>query len=312
VLPPQQDVFRQKAADFRCEEFEPVDVLVRERVGLLVVPEKRQRQRLRSLQLVVGQRESDVDIGLLVLVADLAEELLDAARIVIGPAVVVVEVPGREPVEPIRSAPYLELGRIGSERSAGRLDRRSRILRAAFRVDRERAAERIETERGHRARKQLHARDRGARQQVPVHDVAESLVDAHAVLEHRDALRRAEQRRRRQSAEIERLLVRVALPGRRAHAVCVLLEELGERRLPLAPMSRPPKRWTLAGTFRNAMPRPGSGVMPITLHEGSSNTSAGLSAAIARVALATASATMIAPTHGARRLDRTAERAAVP
>src|SRR5690348_7286241 len=41
-------------------------------------------------------------------------------------------------------------------------------------------------------------------------------------------------------------------------------------------MSRLPKSWTFAGTSRAGVPSPGSGVVPITVTEGSPKTSAGL------------------------------------
>src|SRR5207244_9280903 len=81
------------------------------------------------------------------------------------------------------------------ERAAVELRLRARILRAAPGADRERAAERVEAEQRVRSGDQIDRGDRRSRDQVPVHGIAEGLVDAHAVLVHRDPLRRAEQRR---------------------------------------------------------------------------------------------------------------------
>ena len=73
------------------------------------------------------------------------------------------------------------------------------------------------------------------RQQVPVDDVAKGLVDPDAILEYRQALRRAEQRRGRQSAKDDVLLKGVALGRADTDAVRVGAEEVGEfqRALPV-------------------------------------------------------------------------------
>ena len=97
--------------------------------------------------------------------------------------------------------------------------------RAALRVDRDRAAQRVQPERRVRAGNQLDAGDRRLRDQVPVDAVAERLVDAHAVEEDRDALRRAEQRRGAEAAHVDVRLVRVALRRIEADATGVLIED---------------------------------------------------------------------------------------
>jgi hypothetical protein len=82
---------------------------------------------------------------------------------------------------------------------------------AALGLQRQRAAQRVQAEQRVRAGQQHDAGKRSLRDQIPVDDVAERLVDAHAVLEHRYALRRAEQRAGRKAAEVDVHLVRVAL-----------------------------------------------------------------------------------------------------
>ena len=101
----------------------------------------------------------------------------------------------------------------------------ARILRAALGVDRQRAAQRVESEHRVRAGNQLDAGDRRLRQQVPVDDVAERLVDAHAVLEHRQALGHAEQRRGREPAKVD-----VRLEGFPWAALTLTLFALGWRK----------------------------------------------------------------------------------
>ena len=58
-----------------------------------------QRYRLRSFQAVVGPGERQIQVGLRILPPDLAEELLDTARVVVGPALVVEIVAGEKVVE---------------------------------------------------------------------------------------------------------------------------------------------------------------------------------------------------------------------
>ena len=101
-------------------------------------------------------------------------------------------VPGDRPVVAARVA---RITRRASERSGGNLRARAGESETVLHVDGQRAAQRVQSEHGVGSRKQLHRRDRVLRQQVPVHDVGKGLVDPHAVLEHRQALRRAQQRR---------------------------------------------------------------------------------------------------------------------
>ena len=211
------------------EECQAVVVLVGVGVGRARRVEERQRQRLRALEPVVREGQADVEVVRIVLVTDLAEELAQASRIVLGPAVVVLDMAGRIGVELAASATQLDRCLVRAERTACDVHRRPRVLRAALGVDRKRPAQGVEAVGRHRPRQQLDARDGRARKQVPVHDVAESLVDPHAILKHRQAFRRAEQRRRGEAAEIERLLERVALPGADIDTACLGPEELRQR-----------------------------------------------------------------------------------
>ena len=79
----------------------------------------------------------------------------------------------------------------------------------------------------------MHARYRRRRNEIPIDDIAERLVDPYAVLKHRYALRRAQQRRRGKAAKIKRLLERIALTRRGVDAVRVLIEKLRQCRGPL-------------------------------------------------------------------------------
>ena len=92
------------------------------------------------MQLVVRKRRADIEIRAIVLVPDLSEELLDAARVVLGPAGVVDEMTGRVIVDAIVFPSVFEHGILAAKRTGRNFDRRTRILRAALRIDRERAA----------------------------------------------------------------------------------------------------------------------------------------------------------------------------
>src|SRR5207244_7354913 len=126
----------------------------------------------------------------LAVMSELGEELPHAARIVFRPAAVIGQVAGSEIMRGAPLAAKLELGSAASERSRVRRDGYARVPRTALGVDRQRTAQRVETEHRIRARYELQAFDGRRRQQVPVDHVAERFVDAHAVQEYRDALRR--------------------------------------------------------------------------------------------------------------------------
>ncbi len=230
----QQDVLGQELAALERQHRHAVLVQVGKRVGLTPVVQEGLGQRLRPFEAVVGRRQRQVQVGGLGLVAELAEQLFHAARVVLCPAVLLRDVAGDEPVPVAGRSVMLELHRLATERSARELDGGAGIFAAALGVDRERATQRVQAEDRIRARNELDAGDRRLRQQVPVDDVSEWFVDAHAVLEHRQPLRHPEQRRRREAAEADVGLVRIALRGVDRDTGRILLEEFGEVALPLA------------------------------------------------------------------------------
>ena len=143
------------------------------------------------------------------------------------------QVAGDEPVPVAGHAALLDLQAAPPERAARQLHRAARVLAAALGVDRQRATQGVQAEQGVRARDELDARDGRLRQQVPVHHVAERLVDAHAVLEHRQALRHPHQRRGGEAAKGDVQLVRVALCRVHGDAARVALQELRQVALAL-------------------------------------------------------------------------------
>ena len=204
---------------------QPVLVDVRVGVGLTPVFHERQRQGLRAFEPVVGRRQADVQIVAFGLVADLPEELRHAAGIVRSPAPILGEVGGDVVVPGAGLAAVLYLQRASAERSARQLDGAPGVLAPTLRVDGQRTAQRVEPEERVGTGDELQARNRRLRQQVPIDHVAERLVDAHTVLEHRQALRHADEGRGREASEADVGLIRVALGSVGRDAGRVVLEE---------------------------------------------------------------------------------------
>ena len=70
---------------------------------------------MRPLQRVVRDRRANVEIGDVVLIADFAEELLDAAWIVVGPARIALEMPGRVVVDAVALSAVFEQRILAAE-----------------------------------------------------------------------------------------------------------------------------------------------------------------------------------------------------
>ncbi len=181
----------------------------------------------------VGERITQVDVGLVGLPSDFSEGLLDGARRELAPAVFVEIVAREEVVEVAGRAAGRAFERAASERAAVRFDFAAGIVVAVLRAHHQRAAERVEAEHRIGARHQRDFRDRGLRDQVPVHRVAERFVDAHAVDVDGQAFGRAEQRRRREAVvvDIELKRIRRALARGDAREVRVEVARKIERRL---------------------------------------------------------------------------------
>ena len=218
---------------FQCKEGQLVGIGIGKRVGLPGVVEEGERQRLRSLQAVVSGREGEVEVSLRVPPADFAEELFHSTGVVIGPAPIIEEVARQEIVEAPFGAAQLELRRLAAEGAARRFHRTARILAAALGIDRKSAAQGVEAESWIGSRNQLDARYRRRRDQVPVDDVTERLIDPYAVLKHGHALWCAEQRGRFEGAEIDVRLKRIALARVNRDAGRILLQVVSEIGLPL-------------------------------------------------------------------------------
>ena len=109
----------------------------------------------------------------------------------------------------------------GFQRGAGR-------AAAVLGLHRQRPTQGVEAKQRIRAGHQGHRRNRAARNQVPAHHVAEGLVHAHAVHVHRQALRRAQQRRGGVAPVAHIHLKRIALRFVDMHAAEAAVHELAQ------------------------------------------------------------------------------------
>ena len=204
--------------------------LVRRRVdaGVVLLDEPLILQAV-SRERGVRVRQRDLQVGLRIVPADVAEQLADGGRRVDAPAVLGEQVAREVPVQAagVRAA-VRELDRAPRVAAVDRLDAGAGIAASVLRADRERAAQRVEPEERIRSRHQRDLRDRHSRNQIPAHDVAERLVQPHAVHIDREPLLRAEQRRRGVAAVVDVGLKRVALHFVHVHAGEAPVQEVGE------------------------------------------------------------------------------------
>ncbi len=162
--------------------------------------------------------------------ADLPEQLLDLGSRVVAEAVLPVVVAGQEIIgvgARVRSA-GLHGRRPAAERSAEDAERRARAVLAGAGVDHQGAAQRVEAEQGVGAGLHLDARGRVHRDQIPVDDRTERLVDPHPVEIDREGHRRAQQRGRLEAPVVHVVLIGVAGPVADADRTEVAVQEVGE------------------------------------------------------------------------------------
>ena len=182
-----------------------------------------------AVERIVRVRRGDAEIARRAFPAERAEHLAHVRGRVVAPAVLPEEIPGEIPVESggVRAA-VLELDRAPHVAAVDRLHGRARVAAAVLGLDRQGAPERVEAEQRIRSRHQRGGRDGDARDQVPAHDVAEWLVEPHAVHVDGETLRRAEERRCRIPAEVDVRLKRIALHLVDVHAAQAPVQEIGE------------------------------------------------------------------------------------
>ena len=139
------------------------------------------------------------------------EELPDLRWRAVTPAVVAEAFGGDEPGQVVPAAAVLHHRVDTAERPAGQFDLGARMGPAALGPQGQCAAERVQSVERVGAGHDGDRVDRRPRDQIPVDDVAERLVDAHTVDIDRQALGRAEQRRRGKAAVVEVGLEGIAL-----------------------------------------------------------------------------------------------------
>src|SRR5690606_9104089 len=174
--------------------------------------EQLDRCRAVADQIRVGEQEARVQRRSAEPPAEVGEKLRRLARRVVAPAVLLEAGAGDEIAEAAvaRSARF-RLQATPAERAARQLGGRARVREAVLRLDRDRAAERVQPEQRIGARLQRDRRDRRLRDQRPADRVAERLVHSNAVLIYREPLRQAEQRRADEAAVLEVGLERIVL-----------------------------------------------------------------------------------------------------
>jgi hypothetical protein len=127
-----------------------------------------------------------------------------------------------------RAAALRELDGAAPVRARQQLQRRARVLEAVLGLHRQRAAQRVQAEQRVGAGVERQRRDGGLGDEVPADDVAEGLVQSHAVQVERQALLRAQQRRGRVAAEVDVGLQRVALHLVEMDAAQAPVQEAGQ------------------------------------------------------------------------------------
>ena len=169
-----------------------------------------ERRRRHRAEPVVRAGEGEVKFGPIAAGADVEIDAPQARRRgEIPPAVIVGRVGRDIGGDIVLAAAGLDGGADAAVRAAADLALGAPIVEAVLHLDRDRAAERVEAV-DRIARRQRHAVDGVLGDEVPVHGVAEHLVDAGAVLIDGDALGRARHRRRGEAAIIEVGLERIA------------------------------------------------------------------------------------------------------
>ena len=160
-----------------------------------------------GLGVACGQRQA----ACFALPAEFAEELADLRRRVVAPAVFVHPLGGEEPRQRRRAAAVVEAQAGAPEAAGGGFGGGAGVAAAVLGGEAHRAAEGVEPEQRVGAGRDGEVGDGGLGDQVPVDDVAEAFVHAHAIDKHRQPLRRAEQRRDGEAAVVDVGLVGVVL-----------------------------------------------------------------------------------------------------
>ena len=139
------------------------------------------------------------------------KRVLRSRRREIAPAVLVEDLGRGEDPEALAVRTGVGARELAVPRAVQQGRVRARIREPGLGLQRERPAQRVETEDRVRSGDHVDRSDRVHRDEIPVDRVAERLVQADAVEVHRQALRRAEQRGREEAAVLDIRLQRIAL-----------------------------------------------------------------------------------------------------
>jgi hypothetical protein len=165
-----------------------------------------------AVQVGAGERGGEGQVGVAAAAAELGEQLAQAGRRVGAPAALVQALAGDEPVRAVgRAAAVLELRGAVAVRPGPQLQRGAGVLEPVLGLHGQRAAQRVQAEQRVGAGVQRQRRDGGLGDEVPADDIAEGLVQPHAVHVERQALLRAQQRRGGVAAVVHVGLESVAL-----------------------------------------------------------------------------------------------------
>ena len=201
--------------------------------------------------------------------ADVAVEILQVGGLQIAPAALVQPVAGDIGRCVAGLLAVLELALDLTERAAGEIGLEALIGEAVLELDVHRAAEGVEAE--HRVGAfEIDLVDGDVGDQVPIHRVAERLVEAHAVDIDGEPLRRALQRRGREPVIEQGRLKRIARSGIQVDAADLLVQRAhADRVCPSRLRSLLFSTWVSAGTVSRSTPEPSSGEAPMTSTGGS-------------------------------------------
>ena len=194
------------AQELRAGEIHEIEKILGEvrRVGRrTAVGQHAKRGCTVAVQVGIRIGVAQVDVGLVVLPAHLAESLIDPGRRHVAPARLVEVAAGQEVIKWAGLPAGLPLERAPPEGAPIGLELRARIVMATLGLHRQGSAQGIESEHRVGAGHERHGGNGRLRNQIPVDGVAEGLVHAHTVDIDRQALGCAQERRGGESVVID-------------------------------------------------------------------------------------------------------------
>ena len=224
----QRRLHRDGVADLQVARQAGLDEAAADPVGRGELRGGRHRQQLDGrgagpVQHGVGDQHVEVQFAFIATPADVAVESLEVGGLQVAPAALVQSAGSDVDRRVAALLAVLEVPAVGAERSAGGLDLAALVGEAVLQLHVERAAKGVQAE-DRVGALQVHLVDRQAGQQVEVHRVAESLVEAHAVDVDGQPLRGALKGGGGEAVVEQRRLERVAGGGVEVHAADLLIQ----------------------------------------------------------------------------------------